>query len=306
MISYYWHDENKNHLVKTGKFKPGVWINVETPTTEEKEYLVKKFSLDTGHIEDVLDENEVPRLEMDGHILYLFLRFPRIEDITTVTLPLLIVMHKDCIFSISQLSPLFIKKLAEKKTNFIKMSKEKILIFLLNEMTNLYYHYLNQINKEIRQIRGTIEKIENKNIVQFVGFEEILNDFRPSLLGTDNVVSKIRSIESLVFDKQDIENLNDIHLSNRQIIESCEDTLKSIKNIREAYTTILTNNLNRVIKLFTSLTIILTIPTIISGLYGMNVVLPFATNHNAFVGIIVFTILIIAALLYVFQKNDWL
>jgi magnesium transporter len=89
-------------------------------------------------------------------------------------------------------------------------------------------------------------------------------------------------------------------------MEISRSNIKNIVNLREAYSTILTNNLNRVIKLFTSITVLLTIPTIISSIYGMNVQLPFDKNPLAFFGIIIVILTISASLFYLFNKKQWL
>src|SRR5690606_9313835 len=136
--------------------------------------------------------------------------------------------------------------------------------------------------------------------------EEILNDFKPSLAGTDNVLKLLASSRFLHLTKHDTERFEDIHLSNKQIIDNCSDTLDIIRNVRGAYTTILTNNLNNVIKFFTSMTVILTIPTIVASLYGMNVSLPFAEHPMAFFGIVTLTIGVVTVSLYIFLKRDWL
>ena len=95
-------------------------------------------------------------------------------------------------------------------------------------------------------------------------------------------------------------------MSTGQLIELCKGTLKTSVNIREAYSTIMTNNLNRVIKFFTALTVIMTIPMIVGGFYGMNIKLPFGNHPLAFFGVIGVTILIIATILTIFVKKKWI
>lgn len=103
-----------------------------------------------------------------------------------------------------------------------------------------------------------------------------------------------------------MDTIEDLSLESGQLAQITKDTIRNMVNIREAYSTILTNNLNRVIKLFTSLTIILTLPTIVGTFYGMNVALPFAQNPYAFFGILGITIMLSLIALIIFIRNDWL
>jgi len=142
--------------------------------------------------------------------------------------------------------------------------------------------------------------------MNFVGFEEELNDFLSALTHTSPVLQNILGGKLIKLYEQDGELMEDLILSANQLIGLCQSTLKNIVNIREAYSTIVTNDLNRVIKLFTSLTVILTIPTIIASLYGMNVKLPLAGNPEAFWIISLAIVVIVSVILYIFSRNRWL
>ncbi len=306
MITYYAYDEKSKIIRESPEYRPGVWVHVENPTDEEKTFLVETLRLDKGHIHDALDEDENPRFEVEGSIVYVFTRFPHVKDDSTSTLPFLIVITEKDVITISLVSPRFFNPITLGKFVVTTSFQESVTLFMLTEITKLYSVSLTRISKEIRKIRRSIEKIKNRDIVQFVAFEEILNDFKPSLAGTDNVVRHLASSRFLQLTKHDTERFEDIHLSNKQIIDNCSDTLDIIRNVRGAYTTILTNNLNNVIKFFTSMTVILTIPTIVASLYGMNVSLPFAEHPMAFFGIVTLTIGVVTVSLYIFLKRDWL
>ena len=134
----------------------------------------------------------------------------------------------------------------------------------------------------------------------------MLNEFLSDLIPTNSIINTLLANRNFKFTEDERDLLEDIKLSNNQLIELSKANLKTIVNIREAYSTIMTNNLNRVIKLFTSLTVLLTIPTIIASIYGMNVQLPFADQSWVFAGIIGLIILILAGLSLIFIRNEWL
>jgi len=150
------------------------------------------------------------------------------------------------------------------------------------------------------------ENVRNRDIVQFVNIENVLYDFNTSLVRMEAVYNSL--LTRKIFHLTDVERdlLEDVALACNQLVQITKENLRTIVNIREAYSTILTNNLNRIIKLFTSLTVILTIPTIIGTFYGMNVRLPFAQSPLAFYEIVAITIFIALILVIIFFRKDWL
>ena len=106
--------------------------------------------------------------------------------------------------------------------------------------------------------------------------------------------------------EEDRDLIEDLFLNNDQLIQLSKENLRSIVNIRDAYSTIMTHNTNRVIRFFTSVTVILTIPTIIASVYGMNVDLPFAGSPFAFLGVTIAIVIVSLGLIVMFLMNDWL
>src|SRR3990172_1492160 len=162
---------------------------------------------------------------------------------------------------------------------FYKDNKsEKVRLF--NEFrSGCWIHVESPTPSEITFLR---EKINNKDIIQFVTYESVLNDFLTALEPTNVILKNLFSGKFLKLTDQEKEWVEDLYFSNSQLIELSQANLRNIVNIREAYSTIITNNLNRVIRLLTSLTVILAVPTMIASIYGMNIDLPFDHSPNAF------------------------
>jgi magnesium transporter len=139
-----------------------------------------------------------------------------------------------------------------------------------------------------------------------VELESTLNEYINALMSSTSAIKKILSGNHLKLYDEDKDIIEDIQLEKQQQLETAKTNLKTIQNIRNAYTAIITNNLNSVIKLLTSLTIILTIPTIMSSMYGMNVKLPFSDHEYAFSAISIIAILIMAFVTFIFIKKDWI
>lgn len=307
-----YHKTIKDASLKTlDKFKIGSWIYAQNPDEAELENLAKDFSIDIDLLRDAVDPYEVPRLEIDNGTAFIFTRAPLQEKNGRITtLPLLIAVGPDFVLTLAQQQFLFFNKFLDGKIDFTTTQKTKLLLQTFSEIIYSYNNYLTTISRQVRAISIKVENITNQNIVQFVAFEGILNDFLAALVPTNTILNNLLHSTSprriLELYEEDRDLIEDLLLDNTQLIELAKANLKTIVNIREAYSTIMTNNLNRVIKLLTALTIILTVPMIISSFYGMNIDLPFAHNPWAFWALFGSTLVITVGLLTIFVRNKWL
>lgn len=305
MVKYYYRDTTEKKAQELPKYKSGCWVDAQKPTEQELDRLTDELHLERGHLRDAMDPHEVPRLETENGTIYIFTRFPHDDGDSIGTSPILIVIGETFIATISAKTPFFLGRLRERRDYFTNR-KVHLLLQIIAEVITSYSYYLNQISKQIRSVEIKVEKIVNKDIIQFVASEGIISDFRPSLVHTNAVLESLLKGKKLPFVEMDKDLVEDIVLSNRQLVEQSDDILRTIVNIRNAYTTIMTNNLNRVIKLLTSVTVILTIPTMVASLFGMNVRLPLESAPWAFWGIVLVIIAISGAMLWLFKREDFL
>lgn len=306
MITIYQKRINDKEIKEVSQFKPGCWIRVKSPTNEDIGFLEKNFKLDPHILRDALDFYEMPRVEKSGDIVYIFVRVPEKQENEISTAPLLIAVGHDFTVTFGNNENPIINKFAENQIDFTTTQKTQLVLLLLSEVMKTYNIFLTGISKHVREVSSKLNKINEKTIINFVNSEEIINDFLLGLTYTKPVLQLILGGKFLKLFKQDQELMEDLVLKTNELTELCRSTLKNIVNIREAYSAIITNDLNKVIKLFTSLTVILTIPTIIASLYGMNINLPFSDLHYAFWIVIGGTIVLIAIVFYIFNKNKWL
>ena len=305
MVKYYYRDIKSNKAQELTEFKVGCWVDAQNPTEEELKRLSQELGLEQGYLRDAVDPYEVPHLETENGAVYIFTRFPHDDGKSISTSPVLVVVAETFIATISPKTPFFIERLREKQ-NYTTTQKVKLLFFIISEINNSYTYYLNQISKQIRRAEVKLEKIDNRDIMYFVTLEGIVNDFRPSLMHINVVLESLIKGKKLPLYEDDEDLLEDIILSNKQLVEIADDNIRTIVNIRNAHNAIMTNNLNRVIKLLTSLAVILTVPMIMASLYGMNVRLPFGDNPFAFFIVISFSLVLILAIIWVFIKKDFL
>lgn len=290
-------------------FKPHSWVLVEDPTTFEIDFLIKTFGLDQKLLNDAIDWYEVPRIDVEEKNLYIFTRFAYIEEgngQNLATAPLLIIIGSDFIVTISPRSFSRLDDMFVGKKNLLTNQKSKFMVQILSLIHDSFHVHLNLISKKVRSITVQLEKVRNRDIMQFVTYENVLNDFNLALVRLNNNFTNILTGKYIDLTSHEKDAIQDLSLDNAQLIHFCNENLRTIINIREAYSTIMTNTLNRVIKLFTSATVILTVPTIIGSFYGMNVKLPGADSPFAFYDIVVVTTIICLVVFIVFLWKDWL
>lgn len=306
MITYYFRSVKEEGLQTLTEPKPGTWVHVENPTDEELEVLSSKFGLDSDLLRDAVDFYEVPRFEYEDNIVYLYTRFPHETDGEIGTAPMLLAVTENAVVSVSREHPTFLNKYLEGKTVLYTTQRTKLFLQLMGGVHSWYKGHLIGIRREVQRSRVNLRDIKNRDIVRLVALEGTLNDFLSALVPTQAALGTILSGKHLTRYEEDLDMIEDIQLENAQLVESAKANLKTMQNIRSAYTAIVTNNLNQVIKFLTSLTIILTLPTLVGSLYGMNVPLPLAEYRHAFIAILTITLGGMAVVTYFFRRKEWL
>lgn len=305
MISYYYRNIKDDQLRTLKDFKVGSWVALEEPTEKEIATAVKTLGLDESLIQDALDTYEAPRVEVEKGIVYIFTRYPITDTTQVVTSPILIAIGEQFFLTVCTQSCPMLSSTREMR-NVFTTQKTKLFLQVFMQITHSFTSFLYQMNKGIRITSIRLEKITNEDIVEFVRYEGILSDFLYAMEQTHGVLKNVLSGKFLPLYDQDEDFAEDIVLNYGQLIEMCRSNLRTIANIRTAYSTIMTNTLNRTIKLLTSLTILVTIPTMIASLYGMNVPLPGAQSPEAFYWILGVIVGIAGSFVMIFARNKWL
>ncbi len=307
MISYYQKTITTRKLKTVNEFKIGSWVFVEDPSEEELNYLSETLKLDRGLLSDAVDPFEVPRVETDSGTVYIFTRFPYEEGTEIATAPVLVGIAPEFVFTVSRKKLSLFERIIDGRVNINTTQKIRLLITILSEVGAVYARVITLINKDVRRTMGRLgDDIANRDIVRFVSLESVLNDLLDALVPTNTALQNLLSGKLLKLFDEDKDFVDDVFLANGQLIELARTNLRTIMNIRNAYSTIMTNTLNRVIKLLTGLTIVLTVPTIVVNLYGMNVPLPFQDSPHAFWIIMTMTAGATALAVWYFNRRKWL
>jgi len=305
MISIYRRTIKDRYLRRMKKVCLGCWLKIIDPTKKEIRFL-ERLGIAFSQIEDGLDPDELPRIEKEGENVYLILNTPYEKKGKVLTMPLLVVVMPDIFITFSKEPLDCVESLIEENGGIYTTQKTKNLLHICLKITETYERQIRKINKNIYAKRVNLSRLTNQDIVALVELEEVLNKFITSLVSLIGVFEKILSGKYVEIFAEDQQLTEDLIIDSRQSLDMTKTSIKNIVNIREAYSTVLTNELNKTIKFLTSLTIIIGVPTLIASLYGMNVVLPFQGNALAFVYISFFIVFISLVLLLVFYFKKWL
>lgn len=307
MITHYFKTIKDTELKEVDVIRTGVWTHVVAPTSDEIEQIAAAYALDAAILEDAQDFFEVPRMERSSGVTYFFTRYPydeKQED--SGTAPLLIVMGESFVLTftlreIPQFKPFF-----EGKIDVVTTQKAKFFIQIMTVVVASYEKELVRFRKAVQKDRTRLRRIGPREIERLVNFENDLNDIVSALVPTNAWLQQVTSGNYMQLYSEDVALMEDLMIANSQLVDSARSVLKSIQNIRNASEAILTSKLNITIRTLTVLTILLTIPTIISSLYGMNVPLPLSDNPYAFWIVISSIIATVIAVILLFKHHKWL
>ena len=307
MITYYFKTVQDEKLQTITESRTGVWVHAVSPTHDELETLAATFHLDRAILEDAEDFFEVPRFERSDGGVYFFTRYPFDDENEAIdTAPVLIIVGESFVITIVQRNTPFLKPIFEGTKQVTTTQKTKLLIEFMSSITEAYEKELVRMRRAVHRDAVSLRQIRARDIERLVQYEHTLNDVVSALVPTNTWLQQVSKGNYLQLFAEDIELVDDLLIANSQLVDSAKSMLKTIQNIRSATEAILTQRLNTTVRTLTALTIVLTIPTIIASLYGMNVRLPLAEHPDAFWLVIVLVGMLISLAVYFFIRNQWL
>lgn len=303
MLTYLRSTHYKPIIKPRSDLQPGSWIRSERPTDDEREQLVS-LGIDHDLLVDALDPHEVPRVETDDGWTYFITRLPDTDDdFNDYTTPILFALGSEHIVTVSRdslgrLWQPFIEKVEAPTTQ-----KTKLFMLMIEAITRQYHSRVASINRQMRSTTGDIHSLKSSDIIILTGYERKLNDYLDALLPTNTALEKILSGRMLTLYEDDREIVEDLSIEFEQLIARCKSLLRTITNIRSSYRAVVDTRLNEKIRLLTVITLALSVPTMIAGLYGMNVALPGEHDPNMFWVIVGVSFLISSVLAFYFIRQ---
>lgn len=315
MLKIYNTDIKTNKLEEIKEFKKGSWINLVNPSEQEIKKVCESTNIQEDFIRDALDFEEKARIdreEDDGTTLFV-VDVPIVEkneenDVYT-TMPLgMIVVRDDFFITVSLRKNKVIEDFEKRKIKDFQTYKKSKLIFQILYLNSSYYlSYLKLINKETEIAEYILKNsMKNKELLKLLSLEKSLVYFTTSLKSNELVMERTLRGKIIKLYEDDEDILEDAITENKQAIEMAKIYSDILNGTMEAYASIISNNLNGVMKFLTSITIVLAIPTMISSFWGMNVNLPFQDSKLGFVIMIAISAILTLVVTWWLKKKDML
>jgi magnesium transporter len=306
MLKYYVkrsEGEESFQRVTTPPRTGRIWVRGEMVTSEELRVLARHYDMNVSIFRDVLDKDELPRIEVRDDALYVFVRCAtRGKHGRVITVPVLLAM-KDHIFMNLTTSD---EMTFTHESSGVEMVLRDTASLLLSTFAAVVSQYEDLMQHTARSIHDTSQRLRthevtNDDFVRFATVEDNLNEYKMNLGGMLVVAERLKNTFSA---NGDTEAVEDICLYIRQLLVAIDSYGQSITSIRNAYGTIANNVLNQRMKTLTVLTLLVALPNVFYGMYGMNIALPFANEPWAYMAILVFTAIVVIFVFVVARKKN--
>lgn len=301
LLRIYNTDIETNEFQEIKEFKKGSWINLVNPSENEIKKVCESINIQEDFIRDALDYEEKARIDQedDDNTILFVVDVPIIEkgeeNEIYATMPLgMIVVRDDFFITVSLKKNKIIESFEKRKIkNFQTYKKTRFIFQILYLNSSFYLNYLKQINKETEIAEYILKNsMRNKELLKLLNLEKGLVYFTTSLKSNELVMEKTLRGKIIKLYEEDSEILEDAITENKQAIEMSQIYTNILNGTMDAYASIISNNLNSVMKTLTSITIILAIPTMISSFWGMNVNLPLQNSPLGFIIMIAISVIL--------------
>ena len=276
-------------IVKTDEICPGTWIHLTDPSKEELNEISTTLNVEQDFLRAALDEEETVRIESEEDQTLIVVDIPVVQpernSFLYSTIPLGIIITKTNFITVSLEETSIIEDFWNKKTKgFDTNKKARLLLQILYKNAAKYLLYLRQIDKTSTQVENALHKsMKNRELIQMLRLEKSLVFFSTSLKSNEIVLEKLLRYHLIKQYPDDTELLEDVIIENKQAIEMCTIYRDILSGTMDAFASVISNNLNIVMKFLAAITIVLSIPTMIARFWGMNVEgLPFADSPGGF------------------------
>lgn len=298
-------------MITLDQVEDGAWINLINPNPQEILFVSNTLNIPVDHIKAALDEEERARIEVDESCTIVIIDIPvpntnLPEGGTYYTMPLGIIITENQIVTVSLNENYVINDFIERKNKtFYTYKKTRFLLQILYKTSKLYLQYLRHIDKTSDKIECKLHKsLKNQELIQLLELEKSLVYFSTSLKSNEIVLEKIQRFNPVKLYPEDTELLEDVIIENKQAIEMANIYSNILIGTMDAYASVISNNLNIVMKFLTSVTIIMALPTMVASFFGMNVDNPLENVPHAFAIIFLLTMFFSVILAYTMVKKQ--
>ena len=305
----FWN--TKKGVTPIDEWQPGCWVQITCPVEDDVRFLVDELHMPDYFITDVADADERARYDMDEGWLMIILRIPHLKSVSSrtpyTTIPLGVVLKGDVIITIcDQEARMMVDFVNHQQRRAEGFSDAADLVFRLFLSASVWYlKYLQQVNGLIEKAKRNLGgQIDNEDLVSLARLQDSLTYFATSIRGNETLLSKLKF--RLPVDELDAELIEDVNIEMNQARETTQIYSNILDSTMDTYANVINNNMNKVMRLLTSLNMIIMFPTLIASLFGMNLVNGMETSRfGFFVAILISIISTILGLMW-FKRKKWL
>lgn len=297
-------------FVEKPQWLPNCWVNVVCPDTDDFRFLTQELNVPESFLTDIADTDERPRTETEGKWLLTILRIPVQNNQNSIpfsTVPIGIITNEEVVVSVcyhqTELIPDFIGYTRRK--GLVVRNKLDLIFRIIYSSAVWFLKYLKQINNDVSAAEKELERsIRNEDLLRLMRLQKTLVYFNTSIRGNEIMIGKLTSIfqDTDFLDKDLVE---DVITELRQAYNTVNIYSDILTGTMDAFASIISNNVNTIMKRMTSISIILMVPTLIASFYGMNVDVHLETMPHAFALIVVCSIVLSSLAFVIFKKIRW-
>ncbi len=305
----FWN--TKGTVSHIDKWQSGCWVQVTCPVEDDVKFLVNQLGMPDYFLSDISDTEERARFDIDEGWLMIILRIPHLKTTSSrtpyTTIPLGVVLKNDVIVTIcDQETRMMLDFINHQQKRAEGFSDAADLVFRLFLSASVWYlKYLKQANGLIEKAKRDLDRqIDNKDLVYLSRLQDSLTYFATSIRGNENLLSKLKF--RLPVDELDAELIEDVNIEMQQARETTAIYSDILKSTMDTYANVINNNMNKVMRLLTSLNMIIMFPTLVASLFGMNLINGMEKWTWGFpIALVISIISTVISLLY-FKKKQWL
>ncbi len=308
MLSIY--KTTEQGLEKVEAISNGTWVNVVDPTPDEIEKLID-WDMDVDFINYSLDQDEIARIERDEEYTFILLRIPvhRPEsDIPYTTMPLGIMILGNKVVTICRNESNILNVLASGKYRMLKTGKRyRFVLYLFLETSVHYLNFLREINHTTELVEDRLRKSpRNREVLELLKYQKSLTYFATALRSNEVMMERLQKMQLFNSYEEDQDLLEDVLTENQQAIQMTGIAAEILSGMMNAFASIISNNLNGVMKALAALAIVLNMSAIVVSLYSVSLSISGEGRPLMFLSVIGLSLGLTAVATYFFYKKDWL
>jgi magnesium transporter len=277
------------NLFKLEKIEDDAWISLVNPSEEEIDFVKEQLNIEMDFLRAALDEEEYSRIEVEDEHVLILIDMPTAdkedEHLVYSTLPFAIILTEKNIVTVCLKDSYIIDQFEKNSVrSFYTTKRYRFVLQILFKISKRYLLYLKQIDRMSSDVERQLHRsMKNRELIQLLDLEKSLVYFTTALKANEIVLEKMMRLDAIKLYEEDEDLLEDVIIENKQAIEMATIYSNILSGMMDAFASVISNNLNVVMKILTSITIVMAIPTMIASFYGMNIAwLPIANSPNAF------------------------